>query len=64
MHLCIKDKKSIVLVRYFGFLFVCLFVLFCFYLTQGRVTREEGTLTEKMPVKDWPVGKSVRQFFD
>ena len=57
MHLCIKDKKSIVLVRYFGF-------LLCFYLTQGRVTREEGTLTEKMPVKDWPVGKSVRQFFD
>lgn len=33
-------------------------------MTQAKVTGEEGTITEKMPLRDWAVGKPVGCFLN
>ena len=53
-----------VLAKVFACLFVCMVVgvflcFFCFV----NVTQIRVILVEKMPLSDWPIGKSVRVFF-
>lgn len=43
---------------------IALLVSFFVHLTQGMVIRDEGMKTERIPLSDWPVGKSVGHFCD